>query len=135
MMATSDDPKYERYQVEVTCVKWRLKDDGLYEWRGQLADVPPNAHGVRVFSVPEGTWIEVRLANMGVEVPLDLTCRQGFDRGARTQQRVGNYMERLPRHGQHCMPRLCVREDPIQVDVCTWMGRSLGMRLRFELLT
>jgi hypothetical protein len=92
-------------------------------------DVQANADGVRVFSVVENTWIEVRLANMGVEVPLDLTYRQGFERGARTQPRVANYMERFPRQGQ---AQFCVQEDPIQVDVCTWMGRSLGIRLRFE---
>ena len=132
MLATSDEPTYERYQVDVTCNRYMIKDDGEWKWQGQLADVQANADGVRVFSVREGTWIEVRLANMGVEVPLDLTCRTGFERGARTQPRVGNYMERLPRQGQHCMPRFCVREDPFQVDVCTWMGRSLGMRLRFE---
>ena len=124
MLTTSDDPTYERYQVDVTCHKCSKADDGEWTWRGQLPDVQANADGVRVFRVLEGTWIEVRLANMGVEVPLDLTY--GFERAA-----VGNYMHRLPRRGQHSMPRFCVRNDPIQGDVCTWAGRSLGMRLRF----
>ena len=132
MMATSDDPTYERYQVEVTCVKWRLKDDGLYEWRGQLADVPPNAQGVRVFSVPEGTWIDVQLLNRGVQVTVDLTIKEGFEQGASTRRRVRNYAEELERREQHRVPVFCVQRDAIQVDVCTMMGRSLGMCLRFE---
>jgi hypothetical protein len=132
MMTTSTDPTYERYQVQVTCVKWILKDDGTWEWNGQLADVPPNAQGVRVFSVREGTWIGVHLLNRGVEVTVDLTINEGFEPGARTRQRVRNYADRLARRVEHEVPILCVQGDAIQVDVCTSMGRSLGMCLRFE---
>jgi hypothetical protein len=132
MFTDSANPIYEHYRVEVTCNKYRLDENGDWEWRGYLQDVEANTAGIRVYRVHEGTWIEVHMLNRGVEVELDLTRSEVHERGVHPIPSVRHYSVRLAPREEHSMAKFRVGGYVTEVIVGTSMGRSLGVHLQFE---
>ncbi len=93
-------------------------------WRGYLPDPEPDARGVRAYTVREGTFVEVGLLNRGVEVDVEVTCREAAL--APTSALV-----RLAPGADKRMAKFRVGRGATVVCVETQFWRPLGVHLRF----
>ena len=135
MFTTSAD---DGVTVQVTPGKWKPGDAGAggsraWIWAGDLPDVTADEHGVYVYAVPEGQWLDVHMVNRGTEVSMWVEQERMRQYGMKESHQ---YAVELARQGEAWTSRFRVGGAPIELRLRDFRRGSLVgpilMHLRFE---